>query len=98
MADLKKDRPQRSIRRLFQFSVRSVLILMTLLCIGLGTWTYRSQRQMRAVEAITNAGAEFCYSYQVNSEVVRPRSDFGNQIGKTYNYDFEPAAPSWLRN
>src|SRR5687768_6661225 len=90
MTDLKKTRRQRSIRRLFQFSVKSVLVLMTLLCIGLGTWTYRSQRQLFAVEAITNAGGEFCYSYQ-----ARPSS---SGIGKTYSFQVEPAAPGWLRN
>jgi hypothetical protein len=72
---------------------------MTLLCVVLGTWTYRSQRQKFAVEALTDAGAEFNYSYQVvdPNSVPVPPSDFG-RIGKVYGYQVEPAAPSWLRN
>lgn len=99
MADLTKNHPQPSIRRLLQFSLKSALILMTLLCIGLGTWTYRSQRQKVAVEAITEAGGEFGYSYQI-VETRPPRSAraLGSMIVKPYSYETEPAAPSWLRN
>jgi hypothetical protein len=99
MDHVKKNRPQPSIRRLFQFSLKSALVLMTILCIGLGTWTYRSKRQMLAVEAITDVGGEFCYSYQVvdpNSVPAPPSS--GGRIGNTYSFQVEPATPSWLRN
>jgi hypothetical protein len=90
MAHVNENRPRPSIRRLCQFSLRTALVLMTLLCIGLGTWTYRSQRQKLAVEAITDVGGEFCYSYQ-----AEPSS---SGIGKAYSFQVEPAAPSWLRN
>ena len=39
-------------RRWLQFSIRTVLLLVTLLCVGLSLWVAPAERQRRAVAAI----------------------------------------------
>jgi Leucine-rich repeat (LRR) protein len=59
----KADTPKRK-RRWFQFSLRTMMVVVTLLCIWLGITANRANRQRRAVETITKAGGEVLYDYQ----------------------------------
>ena len=43
-------------RRWLQFSIRTVLLLVTLLCVGLSLWIAPAERQRRAVTAIETLG------------------------------------------
>ncbi len=45
-----------------QFSLRLMMAVVTVLCIGLGVWGIPAERQRRAVEAIRAAGGSVHYS------------------------------------
>ena len=87
----KSDRPKRK-RRWFQFSLRSLMVLMILVGIGM-TWLvaikHRAERQKAAVETIVKGGGSVDYDYQFRtlpSGVVR------------YIDDATPPGPTWLRS
>lgn len=44
-------------RRLLQFRIRTLLILIAVLAVLLGWWSYRANRQRQAVAALKRAGA-----------------------------------------
>ena len=46
---------------MFRFTLRSLLIIVTLCCVGLGVWTYRAREQRRIVQALRDAGALVFY-------------------------------------
>jgi hypothetical protein len=46
---------------MFRFTLRSLLTLVTLGCVGLGVWTYRAGEQRRIVNVLRNAGATAFY-------------------------------------
>ncbi|MGH7134315.1 MAG: hypothetical protein ACREHD_01160, partial [Pirellulales bacterium] len=59
MADLlTKLRPK---RRWVQFSLRTGILLVTLLCVALSLWVVPAERQRRAVAAIEGLGGQFEY-------------------------------------
>ncbi|WP_254509814.1 hypothetical protein [Anatilimnocola floriformis] len=58
------------------FSVRTLLLLTTLLCVGLAIWTYRANRQKRLVASLHGVGARVVYDY-----VIVPR---GAKLGEPF--------------
>jgi Leucine Rich repeat len=73
-------------RRWFQFSLRALMIAVTLLCVAMSVVSSQASRQRRAVERIKAVHGIVDYGYQLDAE-LRPRTD-------------DPAAPGpdWLRN
>jgi hypothetical protein len=59
--DKTSDKPRRK-RRWLQFGLGTMLGLVTVLCLVLGLWVQRAERQRRAVEAIRAAGGGVRYS------------------------------------
>ena len=55
------DVPRKPRRRWLQVSLRTLLILVTLLSIGLGWFVHRGERQRRAVAAILEMGGSITY-------------------------------------
>ena len=55
------DAPRKPRRRWLQVSLRTLLILVTLLSIGLGTFVHRGERQRRAVAAAKEVGGMLFY-------------------------------------
>ncbi len=71
-------------RRRFQYRLRSLLILMTVICIWLGIIVKRARDQQEAVEFIKENGATVTYDYQFDGT--------GNG-----NPNAMPPGPAWLR-
>jgi hypothetical protein len=78
------DKPK---RRWFRFNLRSLLVLVTIACVGfgwLGVKVRAKQREREAVKALRDLGGEVRYDYEFNSnwsEVENPT----------------PPGPEWLR-
>ena len=51
-------------RRVFRFSLKALLIVITLTAILLGNWTYRARQQERAVQSLVSLGGQVTYDYQ----------------------------------
>jgi hypothetical protein len=75
--------------RFWRFSLKTLLILLTLCCLWLGTLANSANRQRRAVEAIQRSGGEFNYDYQR----ILPRAG----SGQAFSHQVEPPGPKWLR-
>jgi len=73
-------------RRWFRYSLRTLLLVMTIICICLGWVVSRVLQQERAVKAIESAGGSVTYDWQHDS---RARS---NREGP------HPRGPQWLRD
>ena len=72
MAHFQEDvAPRKPRRRWLRFSLRTLLILVTLLSIGLGTFVHRGERQRRAVAAVKALGGSIRYDVSGTS----PASD-----------------------
>jgi hypothetical protein len=78
--------PPKCKRRWFQFSLRTTMVAVTLLCIWLGVVCNRANRQRRAVEALTKAGGYVWYDYEAD------------EIGRHFVNGPPPSGPEWLRN
>src|SRR5688572_1612308 len=78
---------QKLRRRFWRFSLKTLLILLTLFCLWLGTLANSANRQRRAVQAIQRSGGEFNYDYQ---RIPSPS-------GQRYSNRAEPPGPKWLR-
>jgi hypothetical protein len=83
----KADPPKRK-RRWLQFSLRTLVLAITLVCIWLGFTANQAKRQKRAVEALRATGATILYDYQVNEYG-------GHDLSKPSP---PPPGPDWLRN
>src|SRR5262245_47882876 len=78
------------MKRWLRFSLRTMLLLITVLCIWLGFQVNAARRQREAVAAILDAGGTVYYDYQVISRGVGlPR--YGFDLSRT------PPGPEWLR-
>jgi hypothetical protein len=75
-------------RRWFRYSLRTFLLLLTVLCIWMGMTAAKAIRQKRAIEAITAIGGEVRFDYD---ELAKNQTDF------TFRPDGEPSGPAWLR-
>ena len=80
-------------RRWFTFGLRTLLLLITALCVWLGIQVNAARRQREAVVAIQKAGGMVIYDYQVVPPVV-------GQNEQTFPWDPRkaPPAPAWLRD
>jgi hypothetical protein len=67
--------------RRLQFSLRLLLVVVTALCIALGVWGTRAERQRRAVEAIWAAGGDVGY--------VRPKTSLHRWLPRDFFYEVE---------
>jgi hypothetical protein len=59
-----KGQPARPRRRMLRYSLRTLLVAMTMLCVVLGLWVNGAERQRRAVAAIQAAGGYVFYDYE----------------------------------
>jgi hypothetical protein len=78
-----KTRPRR--RRFLQFSLRTVLVLMTVLAVWLGTWLDRGRREKAALEGLQDKGyvrVHYDYQWDANGKRVTNPS---------------PPGPEWAR-
>ena len=76
-------------RRWFQFSIRSMMLAITLLCVWLGVISHRANRQKRAVEAIRSKGGSVEYDYESRKYGGRNFPRRGSP---------SPPGPVWLQN
>jgi hypothetical protein len=82
------------------FSIRTLLLLTTLLCIGLAIWTYRARKQQRLVASLQAVGARVSYDYVFVSRGAKsgePRW-LSRILGQDYFHDvvgvnFQPEPP-----
>jgi len=72
--------PPKPKRRWCQFSLRTLLVVMTLFCVTLGIASYQARRQKAAVNKIHELGGVSLYEYNL---------DDPNTMG-------EPPGPAWL--
>lgn len=75
-------------RRWFRYSLRSFLLLLTVLCIWMGVLASQAIRQKKAIDAITAGGGEVHFDYD---EVA------ANQTLPVFRPNGGPAGPAWLR-
>jgi hypothetical protein len=68
-----------------QFGLRNFLVIVTILCLWLGWYLYRVERQRKAVRWVLENSGEVYYDYQFESD------------GK-YVIDGQPPGPKWLHN
>ncbi len=73
--------------RWFQFSVRTLVVAMVLVGVGLGIVANRARRQREAVSAISRVGGTVYYDYQKANE-KRPNAFDPRKL---------PPGPEWLR-
>src|SRR4051794_10677016 len=89
MDESKAVEPRTSKRSRWKFSLKTLLIVLTLFCVWFGTWAGQSNRQRRAVEAIARNGGEFRYAHQKKAGTTGSNTIFLAQA--------EPPGPKWLR-
>jgi Leucine Rich repeat len=73
-------------RRWFRFSLRTMLLAVTLFCAWLGVTFNRANRQKHAVETITSHGGQVNYDYEADED------------GRFVQNPPPPPGPDWLRN
>jgi hypothetical protein len=79
-------------RRWFRFSLRVLLIVVTVLCVWLGIQVNAARRQKNALEAILKAGSTVGFDYQVTPPPTGfPVGDIDTQIEAPHT------VPVWLR-
>ncbi|MEX1028317.1 MAG: hypothetical protein WD049_10005 [Candidatus Paceibacterota bacterium] len=70
-------------RRLTRFSLRTALVVTTVLAVWLGMHMNSVRKQRAAIEAVQRHGGEFAYDYKVTDDLL-------------YAVNGEPAVPVWL--
>lgn len=60
-----------SNRRWFQYSLRTLLILTTFIAVVISWWLYKAREQREAVAALTKAGGNVVYNFEVQDEPHR---------------------------
>jgi hypothetical protein len=86
--------PLKSRRRWFRFSLRSMLVAVTLLCVWLGVIANRANQQRRAVERLTSHngdGAWWSLSYDYQTD------EHGSTALPVNAPRPSPPGPKWLR-
>jgi hypothetical protein len=87
-AELKPNAPEtKPKRRWFRFSLRMLLVVVTVLCVWLGFKVNAARRQKEAVELILKAGGTITYDYQW---VSSPNGQ------KVFDAKALPPGPNWL--
>ncbi|MHC4406471.1 MAG: leucine-rich repeat domain-containing protein [Planctomycetota bacterium] len=80
---------QKRRRRRFQFTIRSLLVLMTVFALWLGFEVSRARRQQKAVETILKLGGRVTYDWEVA----------GDSYGRSGRAKpIERPGPAWLRS
>ncbi|MEX2027177.1 MAG: hypothetical protein WEH44_07745 [Pirellulaceae bacterium] len=79
-------------RRWLQFSLRTLLLAMLVLGVGLGWFAERVRRQREALSKIIRYGGQVTYDYQLDASGNFRRDQFGN-----YLHGLQPPGPKWLR-
>ena len=69
-------------RRRFRYSLRGLMLLILVLCIGLGVWGEKARRQRLAVAAILAYGGFAAYDYEM--------------VNGDFEPDQHPSEPKWL--
>lgn len=94
-ADLKPNAPKtKPNRRWFKFSLRTLLVLMTVLCVWLGLQVNAARRQREAVTAILKAGGMITYDWQYGPP-AKPTGNYLVDYGQSLNNSASPRWP-WL--
>jgi hypothetical protein len=62
--------PSRPRRRMLRYSLRSLLVAVTVLCVALGFWVNGAQRQRQAVADITAAGGVVRYDFEYHGQAT----------------------------
>ena len=103
MAADREKPPKRRLR--LQFSLRGLLLLVTVFGLWLGWYTDRANRQRQAVAAIRATGGILCYDYEVKGfqniyRLLRAEYSAGGGdiflAGERPTDIFEPPGPAWL--
>ena len=81
-------------RRWFRFSLRTLLVLMTVLCVWIGIQVNSARRQREAVAAILKAGGTVAFDYQV---VRQPLPTTPGSHWLSSDTKNSPPGPAWLR-
>jgi Leucine Rich repeat len=84
-----KAKPPKRKRRWFQFSLRTMMVVVTLLCVWMGITAHRANRQRRAVERLTSHGDGISYDYQTD--------EHGSFMLPVNAPPPSPPGPTWLR-
>lgn len=84
-SEAQSESPRRKRRR-FQYSLRTLLVLMTATAIWLGIKVDQARRQQRAVEHIRACGGSVAY-----------QAELPNQTSRRLAFSRSPLAPEWLR-
>ena len=81
MSDTKQT-PKR--KRWLRYSLRTLLVVITILCIALGYWTYRAKRQRAVVKWVEENGGEVHYDFELD--------EYGYTIKAA-----KPPSPKWMQ-
>ena len=81
-------------RRWYQYSLRSLVLVMTVVCLWLGYISNEARKQRNAVAWVEEMGGHVEYDYEPLNPI-----DVKIQDGKVYFYEIvpEPPGPDWLR-
>ncbi len=82
-------------RRWFTFSLRSVLVLTTLICVWLGREVNQAVRQQQAVELLGKLDADYLFAHQTSESLEAP-ADWSDLQYPPYPDLEVPPAPEWL--
>jgi internalin A len=99
--------PAKSHRRWYQYSLRTLLIVVTLFALACSWFAVnlgQARRQREAVEAIVRLGGGVTYDYELRRDLAMTRQIPGGRIEFGYESDLsgmpipkEPSWPLWLR-
>src|SRR5262245_10359599 len=83
------------MKKWFRFSLRTMLVLITALCIWLGFQVNAARRQREAVAAILKVGGSVKYDFQM---VLNPTIPSPLNVSYKSLKDASPPGPAWLRH
>ena len=87
-----------------RFTLRILLAVVTLLCIGLALWTQRAREQKRVADQIRLSGGRVVYDFEAENTWTRLVSTFPFQDLNDFHFNFgddtvvdkESSVPPWL--